>query len=258
MRWINVHEHNRLRPQWRGCCQPARDPSDDWLVLMIAIALLLLTFGGCVPSQSTQQRPPFEQTDLEACLLITIDMSGSFADSWEDRAYQLFIDLMDQFFVASSEESRVVICQLSGREQTILFEGTPSDLRNRFRSPESLSEFLSQNSDPSSSPVYEATKRAIEYVMAIPGITENTRLMSVFLSDLADSELDAAKRREKGQQMVESLKRYRARGGGLALYFVAENQLPRWRRILEMAGFELGMYVLESTLVASPQLPRLD
>lgn len=242
------------------CCGNCHnsDPSGLGLFLLLGL-ILLLACSGCVPSTSKKQAAHFESTELESCLAIVVDLSGSFANSWDDRAYDLFISLMDQFFTeGAGAESRLVIGQLSGNSEVVLFEGRPADLQSKFDSPQALNRFLKEHSNPASSPVYRATDRAVEYVLSMPGITSDTRLLTVILSDMADSEPDLAARRRAGHQMLDTLKRYRAGGGGLALYFVSPEELSRWKRILQMAEFEPGSYVIESTLVAEPQLPRFD
>ena len=69
---------------------------------------------GCIERPSVSNSKPFEVVELESCLCLLIDMSGSFGTSWEDRAHKLFLQLLDAVFAAGSgEESRVVIGQLS-------------------------------------------------------------------------------------------------------------------------------------------------
>jgi len=216
-------------------------------------------FAGCIPSKPAANYRPFESDQLDACLAIMVDMSGSFSDSWDDRAYPLFLELTDQFFTeGAGDESRIVIGQLSAAEKVVLFEGRHGDLRAKFDSPEALSQFLKENSDPSSSPVFQATERVVDYVSSMPGVTVDTRLMTVILSDMADNQPDLTQRREAGEQMLSSLTRYQEMGGGLALYYVALDQTTRWRKILAAAGFSSGSYVIENTLVNRPQLPRFD
>lgn len=232
-------------------------------LLIAAFACLLVMLGitvpGCVPSQANERIEPFATEEVESCLTIIIDMSGSFANSWDDRAYDLFLELMDRFFnERAGSESRIVIGQLSGSEQVVLFEGRPGDLRSEFQSPEEFNAFLAERSDPNSSPVFCSTERAIEYVTSMPRVTSNTRLLTVFLSDMVDNEPDEQAKQAAGRGMLEALTEYQVMGGGIALYFVAEEETTRWRRILDKAGFEAGRYVIESTVVAKPALPRFD
>lgn len=235
------------------------DPAGLGFFLVLGVIVLLAALSGCVPSTDDHRVAHFESHELDSCLAIVVDLSGSFSANWDDRAYQLFVSLMDQFFSeGTGGEARIVIGQLSGSDEVVLFEGRPADLQAKFASPAALNDFLEEHSNPGGSPVYAATDRALDYVLSMPGVTGETRLLTVVLSDMADSEPDAAARRQSGHQMLATLKRYRERGGGLALYFVSPEEMPRWNRILDMAQFEPGSYVIESTLVAEPQLPQFD
>ena len=186
-------------------------------------------------------------------------MSGSFANSWDGRAHSLLMRLLDELFAAGmGNESRVVIGQLSGSGQVVLFEGTPTELRQKFKSPEDLMEFLRANADPTGSKVFESTQSIIDYAGAINGVNEQTKLVVAVLSDLVDSEKDTDVRAKAEEQMIESLTRHRKRNGGLALYYVSPDQASTWRQIMADAGFEPGQFVIETELSESPQLPQLD
>ncbi len=227
-------------------------------LLLIAV-ICGIAVSGCIESQSVEQTGHFENRELDACLAIVVDMSGSFAESWDDRAYKLFLNLSEQYFTESmGSDAKLVICQLSGSDQVVLFEGQPDDLRNRFSGPAEFNEFLKEKSDPSSSKVFDATRRSVDYVGSISGVSENTRLLTVILSDMWDSEFNQVTRANSRKELMQSLTSYRQKGGGLALYFVAEEQIVVWQNILSEAGFEPGHYIIENELVASPQLPRFD
>lgn len=219
------------------------------------LLLFAIATTGCIESQPISQRKPFESNELDACLAIVVDMSGSFASSWDDKAYKLFLELMDQYFTeGTGVESRIVICQLSANDNVVLFEGRPEGLRSQFRSPEELNAFLKQHSDPTGSSVYQATEKTIRYLSSMPGVTDKTRLMTVMLSDMSDSGRSPA----IGQKMLATLRQYQEQGGGLALYYVHPGEISRWNKILRKAGFQPGTYVIESTLVAHPQLPHFN
>lgn len=227
---------------------------------IIATIAALIPCSGCVKSPDLGNSAPFESQELDACLSIVIDMSGSFSDLWEDRAYHLFLSLSDQYFNDSmGTENRLIISQLSGQEQAVLFEGTPADLRRQFGSPEELNEFLQENSDPGASHVYAATQRTLDYVSGVTGVTSETRLLTVILSDMIDTQPSSHTWDDtQPHPLKESLRRYQALGGGLALYFVAESQRNHWKDLLREAGFQPGYYMIESDLAANPQLPRFD
>jgi len=218
-----------------------------------------ILLSGCVKSDSIRTASPFEERRLDGCLAILIDTSGSFANYWDDRAYKLFLELSESYFVESrGGDNRLVIAALSGSDRVVLFEGRPSELQNRFSSPRELSDFLLQQSDANSSRVYEAMESTLGFVRSIPGVTDQTRLMTVVLSDMRDSESDQTARKAKGYRMLKELKQYREAGGALALYFVANEQTPRWRKILDEAGFEPGQFVIENELTSTPRLPQFN
>lgn len=243
-----------------GCVRTdhPKSPNGFFLVLIGLLLFLLLNQPGCVPTQP-HTTAPFAPTELESCLTVVVDMSGSFHGSLDEQAYPLLVELMDRFFTHSSGgETRVVIAQLSGAEQAVLYEGRPADLRNRFDSPDELAAFLRERSDPSASPVYRSVGQTLAHVNALPGVTERTRLMTVVLSDLDDNELRSERRSEDTTRLVRALKRYRELGGALALYCVAPEEVSRWRQILQLAGFARERCVVESQLVARPTLPSFE
>lgn len=220
--------------------------------------LLALQPTGCVRTDSLRQPVPFEQEDLDACLAYVIDQSGSFENIWEQGGYELFLRISEKFFIESvGSETKIVIAQLSGSsaESVVLFEGRPGDLKSRFQSPEELRDFIRENADPTGSSVYEAARKVTDYLTAMPDVTEKTRLMTVFFSDMMDSQHNQQERSLEGRRMLASLQSYRELGGTLAMYHVDPDETARWRRICDEAGFKKGQYVIESELVQNPLLP---
>jgi len=228
-------------------------------MLSLALLVSILIVGGCVKRKFSKASKPFQTPELEAVLAINIDMSGSFSGSWKDRAHPLFLKLLDQFFTAGmGARTRVILGQISDKDRVVFFEGTPSDLKRKFRNPDAFHRFLVANSDPSASKVYQATQKTIDYVNALGGVTERTRLVTVILSDMVDSQADTKAGEQARNKMLQSLATFHDKGGGMALYFVSEDEVPRWRSILSQAGFGEGEFVIETSLSEQPQLPRLD
>ena len=228
----------------------------------ITFGLCALLLNGCIekPQQSNVHQP-FQPIELDAVLSIVVDLSGSFHDDWrrDGRAYKLFLELVNQFFEDHmGTESKVIIGQISNSESFVLFDGTPQELTRRFRSPEQLNQFLQENADPKGSKVYRSTKRMLDYLAELNGVTEKTRLLTVVLSDMKDSETEPETWRKAGNEMFNSLKTYSDSGGGVALYFVAEDEKTRWRQLLQKAKFPQGSFVIQGQLTETPQLPNFE
>jgi len=219
-------------------------------------------FCGCVAkAPSSTEYTPFETTELESVLAIVVDMSGSFQEDWKQdgRAHKLFLELIHQFFVEHmGTESKVIIGQISNSDSYILFDRPPQEFTTRFRRPEQLNQFLEENADASGSRVYQATGSMFDYVSNVKGLSDNTRILTVVLSDLVDSQDDDELWRTSGHEMLESLETYAKTGAGVALYFVDEDEKSRWRQIMKKAGLAQSRYVIEGELTESPQLPSFD
>ena len=231
-------------------------------VFTLTVLIICFTLNGCIqkPPQ-TSEFTPFEPVELDAVLAIVVDLSGSFHNDWQrdGRAYKLFLDLINQYFTEGMGlESKVVIGQISNSDSFVLFDGTPRELTQRFRSPESLNQFLQESADPQGSKVYRSTQQMLDYLSGLSSVTKNTRVLTVVLSDMQDSESNSEQKRRAGNEMFASLKTYSKTGGGIAFYFVAEAEKSRWRQLLEQADFAPGSYVIEGQLTESPQLPSFE
>lgn len=225
------------------------------------VPLTVILSAGCFKKQDSKAFTPFEANELDACLAIMIDLSGSFREDWQKdgKAHRLFLNLMNQFFDEGiGLESRIVIGQISGDGEVVLFDGGANEFMQKFQSPEELNQFLRENSDPSGSRVYDSAKEMFDYLTAIPEVTSETRMVTVFLSDLLDSEQDPEIRSQSGHRMLDSLKSYSRGGGAIAMYFVDSEEKSRWLKLMKKANFKQGNYVIEAGQVESPQLPRFD
>lgn len=228
------------------------------LKLTAIIAIFAVLVSGCIQSPQESDVAPFSQEGLDAVLCITVDMSGSFQEFWDERAYAVFLNISDRFFTTGmGGDTRLVIGQLSGNSG-MLFEGTPADFRKRFQSPQEFSDFLKSQADPNSSQVYLATERTVDHVMAMSGITDQTKVLVCILSDMVDSEADQATSQHNQEEMLLSLANYQRSGGGLAIYFCHHDLMPQWHDLLRRAGFQPGFYIIENNLSASPQLPSFE
>lgn len=218
----------------------------------------LCLFGGCVKSVDQSQSAPFEKKEYDAILSIVIDQSSSFDAEWTARAYTFFLKLMDQYFRETSGSNvKVILSQMSGSDKVVVFDGTPNELRAKFKSPDDLHVYLRDFADPSGTRVYYSVKKTVDYMKSRQGITDETKMLAVVLSDLRDTERDLEVRNRIGNSMIESLSAYREKNGAVALYYADPERNALWEMIFSKAGFEPGFYVIENTLTENPQLPSL-
>ncbi len=225
---------------------------------IILVVALLVPLTGCVKSVDQGSSAPFESKEYDAILSIVIDQSSSFDAQWTAKAYTFFLKLMDQYFrETAGSDVKVILSQMSGSDQVVVFDGTPNELRAKFKSPDDLHVYLSDFADPSSTRVYHAIKKTVDYMKSRQGITDNTKMLTVVLSDLRDTEHDLKERNKIGNGMIASLSVYREMNGAVALYYADPERNSHWQSIFKKAGFEPGYYVIENRLSENPQLPKL-
>ena len=108
------------------------------------------------------------------------------------------------------------------------------------------------------SPIYESAGQTFRYVNAMADVSEDTRVLTAIISDLKESETESSKRSATGRKMLSELESYQSKGGALALYYVDLEETSRWKRILDMAGFRPGQFVISNDLVESPPMPVFE
>lgn len=228
------------------------------IAFILAVSLLIV---GCAEKVQRTAKPMFDTKPLDACLVINVDLSSSFSRDFGERAFPLMMKIVGEYFRSQTgNDCKVVLAQTSAssEDETVLFEGSPRQLRQRFADPDALSAFLMSKSDPSRSPIIEAMTTAVGYANAMPDVGDETQMLTVMISDMIESEPDPAKRIAAGRRLSSALKTYQAGGGGLALYYVDVDETPRWTELLDRCGFARGQYVIANELSDVPPMPRMD
>lgn len=228
-------------------------------IAIVAFALVFC-FTGCIERDLNRKDASFEESKLTSVCAVLLDMSASFRGTLKQRGHKLFFEIVDRHLSASmGADAKLIVGQLSAeKDQIVLFEGSPADFRRRFRSPQEFAAFISSKSDPSASHVLEATRRTLDYLVSTSGITENTRMTLVVLSDMHDSESNAVRRTALDEELKVAMKDFQAKGGAMALYYVAEQQREKWYRRLRECGFTPEQYVVETDLAETPRLPKFE
>jgi hypothetical protein len=211
---------------------------------------------GCEPRRE-QHVSPLAQDEIENVVVILLDMSGSYAarSGADGEAYGFALQVVDRYFRNSiGSNDRLVLAQISGTEKSLLWEGTPIQLRQKFSTADEFHRFLQAKSSPHGSRVHSGAADALDYVLAFPGVANDTTRSAVFvLSDMLDNFPDSE---QSKQRLLRSLAAYSQSGGAVGLYWVDSSLLAEWRANLRNAGIK--NFVVESEIVADPALPTFE
>lgn len=221
------------------------------------VAVLILSTGGCELHHETDSLAPFGTDESSYRLIIQVDLSGSFLHLMleDGHAYQFLMEVLEKYFQGRiGTGDRVIIGQLSGNQRSLLFEGTPSELREIFPTAQVFRDFLLSKCDPRGSRVHDGITDALEYLMSDPRVqAKGVKSACFVLSDLDDNMPDDAQSEER---LKSALSAYGECGGFMGCYFVDARLVGPWKRRLEDAG--LVRYQIESDIRVRPTLPNFE
>lgn len=200
-------------------------------------------------------RSPFVRDECENVCMIVIDLSGSFKEKMAAKgiAYDFVNRVIAKCFKdrVGSSTDRIVLAGISGTSKSILWEGSPSQLRKKFANREAFRDFLYANADPNGSLVNEGLARAIEYLSRMQCVSSG-RAKSILLV-LSDMEDNGPNREATEQRLVNSFVSYLNQRGHLGLYFVSQDPMEHWQARLTAEGFPLVPIVTDKNDL--PTLP---
>ncbi|MCA9077359.1 MAG: hypothetical protein KDA93_20195 [Planctomycetaceae bacterium] len=222
-----------------------------------ACILFLLLLCGCeARRQSQSNSSTFAHQESQYVLTVLLDMSGSFQHEMTDggKAHRFNMRIIDRYFRDRlGNNDQLVIAQISGESRTLLWQGTPLQLRKDFPSATAFGEFLKSKSDPHGSLVHDAIASTVDYILADPNVSNGTAKSALFvLSDLADTSSSP----ESKERALQSLAAYGQAGGVVGLYYVDQSLVPEWRTNLRLAGVQESC--VEADIVGTPNLPSFE
>lgn len=186
----------------------------------LILALMVVTAIVSWSRPASAQRGLFANSESKYVVSLTVDMSGSFAEKMADKgeAFAFTRGLIERYFrsrVGTSD--RLIIGQISGTDEALLWEGVPLQLRKQY-SPENFARFLRTKSTPNGgSRVYESIAQSIEYVVADPAVASGQAKSAVLIcSDMLENSMNA---NESEKRMMDSLSRYARLGGVIGIYY---------------------------------------
>lgn len=220
-----------------------------------AIALLMLVSlpTGCEP-RVVNDAGPLRQEDWEYVTVFLVDMSGSFQDELERLAYPYFIQLNDQLFRdRMGSHDQVIVGQISATNRPLLWQGSPLGLRQSFPNGAAFKEFMVQRSDPNGSRVHDSLADALEYVMNLRSVGQNTKLVVVVLSDMLNNTDGSTASEQRVRQALADFANFDA---ALMLYWVDQTVLPTWLQYLQDSG--INRYDAQADIVWRPDLLNFE
>lgn len=226
------------------------------LLVFVVTAVVLLSTGCLQPRDATTTPPPFRELEYDYVLAVVLDCSGSFDQymtSDRPEAFRFFARLSENFFrqrMGSSD--RILLAQLSTGDRPLLWDGEPGGLRRRFPTPEAFASFLQAKSTKNGSHVYAGVASTLDYLVKRPGITENTTILTVVLSDMLDNDPNAV---ESKAELEDALRRYHNRNGHIGFYWVDQVAFDDVDQLLDNAGYPPRVWM---GIVDDPEIPDFE
>jgi hypothetical protein len=221
----------------------------------IVIALIALVTG-CAPRRIVEEQV-IQRTDHEYVCAVAIDLSGSFRHQMTEkgRAYEFLMSILKRYYDSHNTNSdKIILGQLSGTARSMLWEGTPHDLRIKFPTAESFRTFLLQNADPNGSVIHDGVRNIVDYVSSDPRVANGQAKSAIFvLSDMLDNAPDQA---ESLRKLLDSFSTYGKQRHVVGLYYVDQLLVAPWRQRLQASGFK--EFCVEPEFYGNPPLPNLE
>ena len=234
--------------------------SRNMFAYVVLAALTCVALTGCDGCEKyngdNQEAVTVGREDAECMVMICVDLSGSFADRMADdgKAYEFTLRVTDTYFRNSvGTNNRILIGQLSGTDRSLLWDGTPVELRRDFPSAGKFRDFLLKRSNPGGSRIHDGIAEAFDYVLSDPGVAGGkTRTAMFVLSDMIDNLSDP----KSEERLAGSLQAFGKTKGVAGFYFLEHGRVPTWRQHLRQSG--IRNWVCESEIVAYPTLPTFE
>lgn len=221
------------------------------------IAICMLLIPGCAPYQPPPQPPSvLGHNDTEYVVMIVMDLSGSFADLMTDqgKGYNFAMAVYNDYFASrvGSTKDKLIIAQLSGNDRSLVWQGTPLQLRQQFNDSSAFKTHLKSKADPRGSVIYDGLAHAIEQMMLDRAVSSGRAKTAVFvLSDMDDN----ASQPGGLQRLEKALADYARVKGVVGMWFVDQQHTKFWNDTLPRCG--ITDYLVLPYEENKPSLPKI-
>lgn len=222
----------------------------------IVFCPIFLAVAGCEKRADQQAAGPFQEDDSSYVLMVVLDLSGSFRELMFDdgAAYQFTTYALDRYFKDRiGTDDQLILAQLSGEKNTLVWQGTPRQLREQFPTPEKFRRFLQSYAVPGGSVVHDGVSHAVRYLMSHPAVRRGkARSALLVLSDMQDTTGDDGSE----DRVLNVLTQYINSGGVAGFYYVGQDEYFTWVDHFTNAGFDTC--VVEMDIQGRPKLPVFE
>lgn len=216
--------------------------------------VLFLVFLMVDGTQKVPDESPFvDDREYEIVVVVAIDLSGSYLPLLADqgRAWEFLQRVLDRYMRGNGRQ-KLVIVQLSGNRDVLIFDGTPDLLRREFPTPAEFKAFLHKRADPNGSRLTDGMTDAINYSLNIPGLTPQSKVITLFLTDYEDN-LSAPGGEGRLMQAIGSLGK--RPGSAVGFYFVTTNLVEPLRGAVRATGIKnFAVYGVEEREFPLPNI----
>ena len=223
---------------------------------LLLVCLIGSLVAGCARRQEATSDVEFAEEESDYVLAVVFDLSGSFSDLManEGKGYEFAVAVLDRYFRnRSGTRDKVVLAQISGTSEPLLWEGSPLQLRQDFPTADSFRQFLLGRADPNGSLAHDGLAKTINYLSADRRVARGKAQSAVFvLSDMLDNSADSAAE----DRLADAIDTYARTDGTIAMYYVNQTLVPHWEQQLRDAG--VRKYLVECEIVGRPRLPGFE
>lgn len=222
-------------------------------VLAVLLLLGLLLVPGC---EEVDQSAAFQPDESGTVIMVVMDLSPSFQHHMVDdgAAYDFVMHALHAYHDSRiGSKDRLLLAQISGTRKSVMFDGSPEELRDRYPTAEDFRRFLAEKARPNGSLVHLATAHALEYMMTLENVaSRKAKSVVLVISDMEDN---GPKPVESEERLMKAFTDYMHLGGAIGLYYCDQLQMVKWRKKFRDAGFT--MYAIETDPRGKPALPKL-
>jgi hypothetical protein len=216
----------------------------------LLLALLFVSVVGCEVRDEAQVQT-FQSETCEYVLLVAVDRDYV---ANHKKAFEFLQYAIDKYFSdrMGSRNDQIIIAELSGSPKSLLWQGTPEQLRQDFPDQEAFRKYMLANGNEGCR-INEGLAESIKYLLKTHSVAfGKAKTAALILSSFQD---DQPNSEESEVKLLDALTKL-AKRGGIGFYFVDRTRMDFIEEKMTKAGFPL--YTIECDIHGRPPLPTFE